>query len=196
MIVCTGTRKRRLEIPGEKESLGRCVRQSAARDAHLFRDRLVAVVGGGDSALEGCLRLSEAGVRQVLLIARSPLRARGDFRERVARLDNVKLLPIGRTITEIIPTGAGCSITFDDGTSRIVAAVFVRIGVEPTTPRLAAGIEIDPNGFLLVDERKSTTLPGIFAAGDVTSTPLRSIATSVADGAVAARGVAEFLEFS
>jgi len=194
LILATGTRKRRLGVPGEAKGMGQWVRQSAARDAREFQGSRVAVVGGGDSAVEGSILLAENGA-QVHLIARSPLGARAAFQRRLAEFSSVEV-SVGRRVLRIEPNGAGCRLTLDDGSTVDAAALFVRIGVEPVLPEIEPQISRDAAGFVVVDDLRQTSVAGVFAAGDVTDGPLRSIATAVADGAVAARSAAEYLEKS
>lgn len=194
VILATGTRKRRLGVPGELEGLGRWVRQSAARDAGGFGGKRVAIVGGGDSAVEGALLLADNGAEEVVLVSRSPLRARACFKSRLEGLPNVRRLPVGREVVAIEPIDSGCRLSLDDGLELEVAALFVRIGVEPVVPELKPDPRRDGAGFVVVDREGRTSVTGLFAAGDVTDGPLRSIASGVAGGAVAARAAAEYLE--
>ncbi len=194
VVIATGTRKRRLGVPGEDEGMGDWVTQSAARDAHRYAGREVAVVGGGDSAVEGTIRLVEAGASRVVLLARSPLRARASFRRRLEECGDVVDLRVGAEVVKISRSETGCVAQLRDGSLVEVAALFVRIGVVPALPALELPLLVDEEGFVVTDEGGHTSVPGIFAAGDVTSTPLRSIASAVGNGATAARSAAAWLE--
>ena len=198
-IVATGTRYRRLGVPGEKEGLGDYISQSSAGDGHHFAGQPVAVVGGGDAGFENALRLAGQGCAVTMLLRSSDHRARPDFVRAAQRHPSIHIAPIPSIIERVEkrPEG-GCRLNLEqrgDSVDLEVAALFVRIGVEPIAPQGLEELERDERGFLLVDRRCQTSEPRVFAAGDITATPLRSIATAVGDGARAARSVGEFLNY-
>jgi thioredoxin reductase (NADPH) len=196
VIVATGTRYRQLGVPGEAEGLGTYVSQSAARDAPKFDGQTVMVVGGGDAAFENALRLAEAGA-EVLLAARSQaFRARYNYVERVQANPAIRTLPIPTIVNALQPSPTGCVAHCTSDGEEVdydVACVFVRIGVAPVVPNLPDAVSLDDRGFIVVDRTGASSVPGIFAAGDVTDTNLRSVATSMGDGARCARSAAEFI---
>ncbi len=196
LVLATGTKYRRLQVPGEKEGLGRWVSQSAMADAPRFAGRPVAVVGGGDSGFENALVLAGHGCQVTLLLRNPEFRARPAFVRKVREHDLISIAPIPSTIERIERSGDGCRLFIDErgsATRLEVAAVFVRIGVDPVIPDGCEQLSTDDGGFIVVDESAQTSADRIFAAGDVTATSLRSVATSVSDGARAARSCAESL---
>ncbi len=194
VILATGTRKRRLDVPGEEEGLERCVFQSTSRHAAQFEGQRVAVVGGGDAAVEGANNLADAGADEVLLITRSRLKARSGFVDQMESKPVIRRWPNHVEVAGIIPEDDRCTVELTDGSTIDVAALFVRIGVEPVTPTAFPNPRRDSHDFVVVDRSQRTSVAGLLAAGDVTSTPLRSIATSVGDGGRAARTAARLLE--
>ena len=186
VILATGTRYRTLGVPGEAEGLGSYVLQSSAQHAAAVAGRPVAVVGGGDAASENALNLARVGCA-VTLLMRSEPRARESFREQVAADPNIEVLPIPTTITSLEPRDDGCRLHLDDDSILDVAALFVRISVDPVLPELSPMPERDREGYLVVDREGRTSLPGLLAAGDVTDLPLRGLATAMGAGARAAK---------
>lgn len=194
VILATGTRYRRLGIPGEDEGLGCHVSQSASVDAKRFAGQSVAIVGGGDAAFENALILAPHVKSITLLLRSSKIRARQAFQDRVQKHAHIQIYPHPAEVTRIEATADGCRLHLDtSGPSKTleVAGLFVRIGVEAVLPEIEV---LTARGFVCVNTAQATNLDGIFAAGDITDRPLRSIATAVGDAASAARGVASWLE--
>lgn len=194
VILATGTRYRRLGVPGEAEGIGSYVSQSASVDGGRFAGKKVAVVGGGDAAFENAIILAPHVESVILLIRSSKIRARQAFQERVNQHPNIRVYPHPAEVTRIEACADGCRLHLDTTgpeNSITVAGVFIRIGVEAVRPAVDV---ITERGFIAVDTTQATNLDGIFAAGDITNRPLRSIATAVGDAAAAARGVATWLE--
>lgn len=198
LIVATGSRPRRLGVPGEAEMIARGEIYSATRDAQRFAGKRVAVVGGGDRALEGALLLAEAGAHVTLIHRSNTYRARPEYLEPVLRHPNVTRLEHA-VVTSILGTGRveGVAVTLrhPDGRheERLLAvdAVFVRIGVEPNTDLVRGQVDTNADGTLRVDDQGETSMPGVFAAGDVCTPPqFSSIALSVGQGMVAAKAIA------
>ncbi|TXD37676.1 hypothetical protein FRC98_08275 [Lujinxingia vulgaris] len=196
VALATGTRYRTLGVPGEAECMGRFVSQSAMADAERFAGREVAVVGGGDAALENALRLASFECR-VHLLMRSAPRARESFLEEARANPNITLWPTPTLVTKISPAGDACDLALEGsdapGTLR-VAALFVRIGIAPVLPEVP-GLELDARGFVHTDADRRSAVPGVFAIGDIRHTPLRSVATASGDGALAARLIATDLGY-
>lgn len=210
VILATGTSYRNLGVPGEEEGLsGKWISQSAAGDAEHVAGQPVAVVGGGDAGFENALRLARVDCDVTLLLRSSSLRARPAFVRAVEDDPRITIAPIPSIVQKIerpspvenLPgsqDGLGCKLTIDqDGDERImeVAALFVRIGVEPQIPGGCDELECDSRGFVQVDDHFRTSNPAIFAVGDVIVTPLRSVVTATGNGAVAARTCASDLGY-
>ena len=187
VVLATGTVYRMLGLPGEREGLGRYVSQSASRDFARVAGQPVAVVGGGDAALENALILAQHGCH-VALYSRSAYRARDEFRGAVERHEAIDLQPIGVLPTELVETDGGCSLTDSSGKTFDVACVFVRIGVDPQLPTLDPE-PITVSGFIAVDRNHRSDLDGLYAIGDITDSALRCVAASVGDGARAAKAI-------
>lgn len=196
VALATGSRYRTLGVPGEAEGMGRYVSQSAMADAERFAGQEVAVVGGGDAALENALRLASFECR-VHLLMRSAPRARESFLEDARQNPRITLWPTPAEVKRITPVEEGCELSLEGSdlpeTLR-VAALFVRIGIAPVLPEVP-GLKLDARGFVHTDAGCRTGLPGVFAIGDIRHTPLRSVATASGDGALAARLIATDLGY-
>lgn len=200
VILATGTRRRHLNVPGEKELAGRGVSYCATCDAAFFKEKVTAVVGGGDSALTASLHLSQFSP-QVFIIARGPeLKGEPVWRQRVH--DNPKIEVLHSTeVTEILGketvTGVKLSRPHDGKDTLDLQGVFVEIGADPDT-ELAAdlGVKLDDSGYIEVTEEMETNVPCIYAAGDATTgnAHLDQIISAAAEGGLAARSV--FLHLS
>lgn len=194
IIIATGARKRRLGIKGEDEFEGRGVSFSATRDHLAFAGREVVVIGGGDSAVENSLILARVCPR-VTLIHRS-----GRFRSRPEWLAAARAHPRIEIITgfearEIRGAKEVNEILIADpasGDERTIATsgVFVRIGIAPNSEMFAGRIATDGEGYILVDRTQQTSLPSVYAAGDVTRPVVLSVASAVGQGAAAAKAIA------
>ena len=198
VILATGARHRRLGLAGEEELLGRGVSYCAVCDGGFYRDRDVAVVGGGDSALQEALLLSDI-CRRVYVIHRRTV-FRGDVlrQELLFSRPNVQRLAPG-TVTALLPRdGQLRAIRLREGSGPerelAVDALFVAVGLQPQNQAFAGCLALDGDGYVLADEGGSGPAPGIFAAGDCRRKAVRQLATAVADGACAALAACRYLE--
>lgn len=200
VILATGTRRRHLNVPGEKELAGRGVSYCATCDAAFFKDKVTSVIGGGDSALTAALHLSKFSP-QVFLIARGPeLKGEPVWRKRVH--DNPKIEVLHSTeVTEILGKDAVHSIKLSrphEGKDVLdLQGVFVEIGADPDTEIASdLGVKLDEAGYIEVNDNMETNLPCIYAAGDATNgnSHLDQIISAAAEGGLAARSV--FLHLS
>lgn len=186
VILATGTSKRLLDVPGEAELLDSRIFQSASAHKDSYNGRKVAVIGAGDAAFEGACLLAEGGARVIVLV-KAGISARGEFVERAAELGvevrngiQVRGFEENSTLEILVESTQG------EQTVEVDAA-FVRIGVLPNLPIFTGQTpKMDREGYLWVDANMNTSVPGIWAAGDVRSTILRSISTALGDGALAA----------
>jgi len=195
VIVATGTRPRRLGVPGEEGLIGRGVSDCAICDGGFFAGQPVAVVGGGDRAAEGALHLAANGSPVQLVHPGSELRAVDLLQRRLDESPEITIIP--NTAVEEV-SGAerveGLSVRTGDEQRRLdVQAVFVNIGVEPCTEIVADLVDTDPNGRIVVDLGMRTRTPGLFAAGAVRTGTADQIATAAGDGVTAALSAAEWL---
>jgi thioredoxin reductase (NADPH) len=199
VIVTTGAEPRKLGIPGEKEFAGRGVSYCATCDGAFFRDVPVAVIGGGDTAAEEAIFLTRFASKVFLVHRRDQLRATKALQERV--LANPKIEVVWSHVPEeVLADQRGVnelrlvSVPTGEKRSLAVEGVFFAIGVIPKAHFLADVLELNQEGYILTDDECRTSLPGVFAAGDVRSKILKQIATAVGDGAVAAIAAEKYLE--
>lgn len=193
LIVATGSLPRRLGVPGEARLDGEGVYYCATCDAPLLatleRQRAV-VVGGGDSAVHTALGVLPYA-EKVTLVARGALRASPAL---LARLkDDCKVNFVTGEIAAIQGDKSVTGVSLQDGAELDCDAVFVGVGNRPASGFLNGALELDAEGFIKTDQRLMTSLPGVWAAGDARSTPLRQIVTAAADGALAAQEAAAWL---
>ena len=198
LIIASGASWRKLGVPGEKNLIGKGVSYCATCDGPLFKGRDVAVVGGGDKALEESLFLSKFVNKVMLIHRRDSFRAVKELQERV--LENDKITPVYDSIvTEI---GGRTSVDFikltNTKTKRIelisCGAVFIFIGIEPNSRALKGLVDMDDKGFIIVDKRMKTSQEGIYACGDVIKKDLYQIVTAVGEGATAAFSAQKYIE--
>ena len=189
VVIATGAVPRTLGIPGEEELVGRGVHYCAACDGAFYRDKTVAVVGGGNSAAADALTLSRIARKVYLIHRRDSLRATKVYHEMLMSAPNVEFcwnstvsaLQHGERLTGLrlreVQTGAERDIACD--------GVFVSVGRVPATELFREELTLDESGYIVADESTRTRLPGVFAVGDVRTKALRQVVTAVADGAVA-----------
>ncbi len=189
VVIATGAVPRTLGVPGEEELVGRGVHYCAACDGAFYRDKTVAVVGGGNSAAADALTLSRIAGKVYLIHRRDSLRATKVYHEMLMSAPNVEFcwnstvsaLQHGERLTGLrlreVQTGAERDIACD--------GVFVSVGRVPATELFREELTLDESGYIVADESTRTRLPGVFAVGDVRTKALRQVVTAVADGAVA-----------
>jgi len=197
VIIAAGVESRELGLKGERELRGRGVSYCAICDGPLFKSKEVAVVGGGDSALEEALYLAGICSRVHLIHRRDEFRAARVAQDRVKNRENIKLW-LSCNATAITGTSRVESVEISsskDGSKTVlpVAALFIYVGSIPNTGWCQGVVDLDENGFVKTDSLLLTSVPGVFACGDVRVTPLRQIATAVGDGALAAMSCHSFL---
>ncbi|MDR0382228.1 MAG: FAD-dependent oxidoreductase [Oscillospiraceae bacterium] len=197
LILAMGTQRRKLAIPGEERLTGRGVSFCAVCDGAFFKDQDVAVVGGGDTALEDAAYL--AGVcRQVTLVhRRDAFRGGRRLEAALRRLPNVTFR-LEHTAEEILGDKSVQALRVRGVKTRAeetlpVSAVFVAVGVEPDTALLRGALPLDAEGRVEAPEGGHTPIPGVFVAGDLRQKPIYQIITACADGATAATSVSRFL---
>lgn len=190
IIYATGAHSRKLNIPGEERLTGRGVSYCATCDGALYRDKTVAVIGGGDSAVEEAMFLTRFARKVYVIHRRDELRAVWTIQQRARKNPKLEFV-LDHIVQEIIgdETVEGV-LTFNRKTneSRLinVDGVFIYVGILPNSALLESRVNLDPQGFVLTDEAMHTNVPGIFAAGDIVHKVLRQVVTAVNDGAVAA----------
>ena len=187
VLLATGTRYRQLEIPGYVESSS-FISQSTTYTAPSVAGEKVLIVGGGDAAFEGARILIEHDC-EIVLSSRSGYRARPEFVSYITKSKSATLMDIGTLPIQFIPGESEIEVVFSDGKRERFKKVFVRIGVDPILPLLFSECKKDVQGYLRTDPNCETSIPGIFAIGDVSVAPLQSIATAIGDGARAAKAI-------
>lgn len=198
LILATGAVPRELGIPGEEKFRGRGVSYCASCDGFFYRDADIYVVGGGNSAGEEALHLTEIGRKVHLLVRKNALRCDAAIRERVLNHPKIQV-SFHRELAEIRGEDAIDSLLLRDtetGETTLVPAagcgVFIFIGYRPASELFAGKLEMDEQGYLITDENLQTSVPGVFAAGDVRRKALRQIVTAVSDGAIAGFQACQF----
>lgn len=190
VIITSGADYNKLGVPGEERLTGRGVSYCATCDAAFFKDQDVAVVGGGDSAVEEGMFAARFASKVTVIHRRDELRASRILQERA--FANPKMHFLWNTVvTEILGEDQVTALCLynratDAESTMPVAAVFVFIGHHPNTGFLRGLVDMDNGGHILVDDWMATALPGLFAAGDVRQNSARQVATSVGDGVTAA----------
>lgn len=195
LVISTGKRPRMMNVPGEKELIGRGVAYCATCDAPLYKGRRTAVVGGGNSGLEAAIDLAR-GCPHVYLIEKAP-DLTGDLvlREKIGEAQNIEV----RTATGVVSVrGAGKveGLEVEGGGRRevlTVEGVFVEVGMHPNSEPFQGFIDLNELGEIIVDCSGRTSRPGVFAAGDVTSVPYKQIVIAAGDGAKAALSAYEYV---
>ncbi len=200
VILASGATWKRLGIEGEEKLMGRGVSFCATCDGPFYRDQEVAVVGGGDTAVEEALFLTRFAGRIYHVHRRDELRAVKVLQERAFAESKIEFIwdtvPV-RVLGEDGVEGIELRNVKTGETSRkAVQGVFVFIGTVPNSDMVKGLVDQDEGGFVITDQGMQTSSPGIFAAGDVRSKPLRQISTAVGEGAAAAFSAEKYLEGS
>lgn len=197
VIIATGANPRELGLPREAELLGRGIHYCAHCDGRFYKDKTVAVVGGGNSAAADALYLSRLAKKVYLIHRRDSLRATKIYHEPLKNAENIEFL-WDSAITELIAeqrvSGAKIqNLKTGELTEISCDGVFVSIGRKPATDFVKDTVNLDQNGYIIADETTKTNIEGVFAAGDVRTKALRQIVTAVSDGAVAVHFAEEYL---
>lgn len=197
VLLATGTRHRKLEIPGEEKLSGKGVSYCATCDGAFFRNKEVAVVGGGDVAVEDALYLSRICKKVYVVHRRELFRAAPSLVRRMKEVENIELILgfipeqiCGEVVVEklIIKEKEG-----EKKKELSVSGVFVAIGTVPESELYQGIVPLDKTGYVIAGEGGKTQIPGIFAAGDIRTKRFRQIVTAVADGANAIHAIEEYL---
>lgn len=198
LIITTGASALHLNVPGENEFTGRGVSYCATCDGWFFKDRDVIVVGGGDSALEEGIFLTRYADSVTIVHRRDQLRAGPILEERARSNPKVKFI-WNTVVTEIAGNGAVETVQLKDtltGEERQEATegVFIFIGHRPNSGLFKGQLEMDDQGYLVVDNLMRTSVPGVFAAGEIADPHFRQVVTSAGMGAAAAMSAGHFLD--
>ena len=199
VVVCTGAKHRDLGAPGEDSYRGRGVSYCAVCDGNFYRGRDVAVVGGGNSALEEALYLSRIVNKVYLVHRRDAFRGAKIYEDKIRATENIEMVTKS-VIDEIRGGAAGMdsiivrNVESGDIRTINVEGLFVYVGMSPVSGFLPEQVTRDAAGFLLTDAEMCTSVPGLFAAGDIRSKRCRQVSSAVGDGATAATAALTYLE--
>ena len=198
IVIAAGSQYRQLNVPGEVQFTGRGVSYCAACDGFFFRDQDVAVVGGGDTAVSDALELSRYASKVYLIHRRDQLRAGQVLVQRAAAEPKIEV--IWNSVVEevegeqMVNALKVRNVRSDKVHALKVAGVFVAIGVVPNSQPFAGVLETDDAGSIVVDQELATSVPGIFAAGDIRQKSPRQIASAVGDGVTATMSALRYLQ--
>ena len=196
VIIASGASHSHLGVPGEEELSGMGVSYCATCDGAFFRGKTVAVIGGGDVAVEDAIFLARACKKVYLIHRRDSLRAAQSLQNTMLALPNVEVC-WDSVVESINGDGQVSSLTMlhkPSGERRELPlqGVFIAVGIKPNSESFISNIASDEKGYLIAGEDCATSMPGVFAAGDIRTKKLRQIVTAVADGANAVEGVQEY----
>ncbi len=197
IIIASGAQPRYLDCPGEKEYTGKGVSYCATCDGALYRDKVVAVIGGGDSAVEEGMFLTKFAKKVYVIHRRDELRAVKSIQERAFKNDKMEFIWDSvveevqgeNFVTNLIlknrKTGEKSDLPVD--------GIFIYVGILPNNELLKEDIKLDQSGFVITNEIMETNVKGVYAVGDLRQTPLRQVITACSDGAIAAFYAEKFI---
>lgn len=198
IIIATGAQSKKLGVEGEKEFVGRGVSYCAVCDGAFYKDKVIAVVGGGNAAVEEACYLTKFASKVYLIHRRDELRADKIVQERAFK--NEKLEFIYDTIVNkingenLVKSATIENVKTHEIKDLAIDGIFPYIGFEPNADLFTGQVKQDKNGFIIVDEAMQTSVKGVYAIGDVRVTPLRQVITAAADGAIAAVYAGRYIE--
>jgi len=198
LIIATGASPGKLGIPGEEKYTGKGVSFCGTCDGPFFRDRVVAAVGGGDTAVQEALFLTKFVKKVFLIHRRDELRAAKILQERAFENDKIEIV-WDSIVTEIdgltnVEKVTLKNVKTDNISQLSVDGCFIWVGTEPNTGFLSDTRMLDEYGFIVANTHMATSIPGVFAAGDVRNTPLRQVVTAVGDAAIAVASAEHYLD--
>jgi len=197
VIIATGASAKQLGVKGEEELKGRGVSYCAVCDGALFRGKTVAVVGGGDVAVEDAVYLSRLAKKVYIIHRRDELRAVKHEQEKMFKLDNIEPVWNSNVVSfngkEFLESVTVKNKITNETRDLEISGAFIAVGMTPNVDYLGNAVEQIPGGWIKTDSSLETSVKGVYATGDVRDTPLRQVVTSVSDGALAVYALQKYL---
>ena len=198
VLLATGARYRRLDVPGENELIGTNIHFCATCDGAFYKDKRVLVVGGGNSAFEEGLFLTKFASQVDIAVRGTQVKASEILQSKVAEMDNMSVI-VDHQVKEFTGDQRLETVVVEDHSNGathqwLYDGVFVFIGLSPNNELVADKVEVDPYGFVMTDRTLMTTIPGVFAAGDVRAGSTKQAASAAGEGATAALMIREYLK--
>lgn len=198
VIIATGAQPKKMEIAGEKEFTGRGVSYCAVCDGAFYKEKTVAVVGGGNAAVEEAMYLTKFADKVYIIHRRDALRADKIVQERAFKNEKIEFI-LDTIIQKVLGNNTVHTLVIENVKTKEITdlkvdGVFPYIGYNANTENFNGQLKQDNAGFIITDETMQTSVDGVFAVGDVRTTPLRQVITAAADGAVGAVHAIKYLE--
>lgn len=198
IIIATGAQPMKLGVKGEKEFVGRGVSYCAVCDGAFYKDKIVAVVGGGNSAIEEAMYLTKFAKKVYVIHRRDRLRADKIIQERAFKNPKIEFI-WNSVVSEIVGENTVKAAVLKDTNSNkttelSIDGIFPYIGISPNTELFSGQLNQDKYGFIITDTTMATSVDGVYAIGDVRNTPLRQVVTAASDGAIGATYALKYIE--
>lgn len=198
VIIATGAKPMKLGVKGEEEFIGRGVSYCAVCDGAFYKDKVVAIIGGGNSAVEEAIYLTKFASKVYIIHRRDELRADKIIQDRAAKNEKIEFV-LNSVVCEIQGQDLVNNLILkntktDEMFNLAVDGVFPYIGITPNVENISGQITQDKAGFIITDETMKTSIDGVFAIGDVRNTPLRQVITAASDGAIAGVYAVKYIE--
>jgi len=199
VIVATGANPAELGIPGEREFRGRGVSYCATCDGPLFKNKNILVIGGGDSAVQEAIFLTKFASSVRVVHRRDKLRAKKILQEKVFNNPKIEILWNSNLLEIKGENSVERAVILNNKTNQkreiTIDGIFMYVGIKPNSSLVKNLVELNGKNSIITDYKMRTSVPGLFAAGDVRNTPLKQIVTANSDGAIAAISAEEYLEY-
>lgn len=199
VIVATGANPAELGIPGEREFRGRGVSYCATCDGPLFKNKNILVIGGGDSAVQEAIFLTKFASSVRVVHRRDKLRAKKILQEKAFNNPKIEILWNSNLLEIKGENSVERAVILNNKTNQkreiTIDGVFMYVGIKPNSSLVKNLVELNEKNSIITDYKMRTSIPGLFAAGDVRNTPLKQIVTANSDGAIAAISAEEYLEY-
>lgn len=199
VLIATGTKERKMNIPNEEEMVGRGVSYCAVCDGAFFKDEEIAVIGGGNSALEEAIYLTKFASKVHLIVRRDVFRADKIVQDALAKNDKIEVHFLKKPVEVLVENDKVKGLLLEDSITQeksqlMVSGIFPFVGADPVTYFAKSLNILDEYGYVITNENMKTSVEGIYAAGDVRQKFLRQVVTAANDGAIAAQSINHDLE--